>query len=83
MPWDKIRHCGYGQERVADIKDSKPSGAPLATAETCGANAARLADYAANLSDPIARAEFELLSAEWERLAVLANWQARVTVSLA
>jgi hypothetical protein len=53
------------------------NAAALATVRTYGAHAARLARYAAGLTDPGARAEFASLAAEWERLVVLAGWQAR------
>jgi hypothetical protein len=62
----------------ATLGVQKPCGGTLATAGACGANAVRLANYAANVSDQIARAEFEALSAEWARLAILAHWQAHV-----
>jgi hypothetical protein len=47
------------------------------TIQTYRANAKRLSGRAAELSDPLERAQFAALAADWERLTALAEWQER------
>jgi hypothetical protein len=58
-----------------------PRGATPKTVRTYSAHAVRLTKYAAGVSDPLARAEFVALAAEWRRLAALAEWQSNAAVA--
>jgi hypothetical protein len=58
-----------------------PGGATSKTVDTYRAHALRLTKRAASVSDPLARAQFVSMASEWQRLAVLAEWQSKAVIT--